>query len=138
MNETSLILIGSFISGLIGGTIPLLAYMHGWLRLEAGELRRRRTDIVYEIFGSRYSLQNDIDDEQAKHRFSHAINQIPALFADSPMVMQAYDRFLKSSSNANLSELMQELAKAVKIEHHIRLEHLETTMGFNASGGAHR
>ena len=136
MNEATVILAGAFISGIIGGMIPLLAYVHGWLRLEAGELRRRRTDIVYEIFGSRYSLRNDIDDEQARHRFSHAINQIPALFADSPKVMQAYDRFLKSSSNPNLLELMQELAKAVKIEHHIRLEHLETSMGFNAHGEA--
>ncbi len=101
------------------GTALLAVYLHrrNDRNLEHDEVRKRKVEIVYQLLGSRYVLQESypVSPEDAKV-FNTAMCLCPAYFSADAEVTKAFDRFLGSKSDDNQIALLRVAAKSAGLD----------------------
>ena len=127
--SVTIAILTALISGGLGGVATLLAYAHGYLRIERLEARRRRLEVAYDVLAYRYVLQaGSSSDETSRHGFNRALNQIPIAFGDDVEIIQAFDAFVNSKSDENLKRLLVVLAKRTGLRRVVLDSHLMKTL----------
>jgi hypothetical protein len=131
-------IIGSFLSGGIGGLAAVFAYAHGYLNLEKIERRKQKVTLAYELMASRYVLSdaNGARPSSEARDFHRAINLIPLVFAEHDTVKRLFDKFLTDKSNENLFALIEEVFRAsgLKDKYAISRTHLSKTFTIPTKG----
>lgn len=135
MESTTLVaIVTAIISGGIGGFATMLAYAHGYLRIERLEARRRRITVAYEVLAYRYALKpngnepNGNGDEISRHRFNKALNEISVVFGGDRDVIEIFDAFIINKSDDNLKNLLLILDRRTGLKGNLLDTHLMRTM----------
>ncbi|TDK39481.1 hypothetical protein E2F50_05040 [Rhizobium deserti] len=126
---TVVALVTAIISGGLGGIATLLAYAHGYLRIEKLESKRRRLEVAYDVLAYRYVLQaGSNSDDASRHGFNRALNQVPVVFGDDAEIIQAFDAFSNNKSDENLKRLLVVLTRRTGLRGIVLDSHLMKTL----------
>jgi hypothetical protein len=85
--------------------------------LETDEIRKRRVEIIYNLLGSRYVLMDKYQASSSEVQvFNTAMAAFSVYFANDGAAAAAYDRFLNSKTDENLTAMLSIAAKIAKLD----------------------
>jgi hypothetical protein len=85
--------------------------------LETDEIRKRRVEIIYNLLGSRYVLTDKYQAASSEVQvFNTAMAAFSVYFTSDRAVAEAYDRFLNSKTDDNLTAMLSIAAKIAKLD----------------------
>lgn len=133
-------LIGSLLSGGLGGLAAVLAYAHGYFNIEKIERRKQKIELTKELIASRYVLVdggNATDNELRD--FNRAMALIPYVYSDDKNVIAALDVFLNNRADDNLMRLLDAVILASGLKRYsISRTHLSRAFYVSQANGARR
>lgn len=128
-------IIGSLISGGIGGLAAVFAYAHGYLNIERIERRKQKIDLLQELMASRYVLVEAYSASDVDVRdFNRAMARIPYVFSDSKTVIAAFDNFLSDKTTDKLITILEAILASTGMKQYaVSRSHLTKTMSVQRS-----
>jgi hypothetical protein len=108
---------GGVVATLITTGATLYAHRSSDRALERDEIRKRKVEIIYQLLGSRYILVENYRASSEEVRiFNTAMALFSVYFEKDREASVAYDRFITSKSDDNLTHMLSMAAKAAKLD----------------------
>lgn len=105
-------IMSSLLSGLIG------VILSSWFYLRY-EHRKQKFDTLRRLLGNRFSLpeaeKNNF--EHSREEFFAALNEIVVVFHDSPIALDALNKYYENKSLDNLVRLFKAICKSLKVSY---------------------
>ena len=102
----------SLLSGLIG------VILSSWFYLRY-EHRKQKFDTLRRLLGNRFSVTEgqENNSEHSREEFFAALNEIVVVFHDSPIVLDALNKYHENKSQDNLLRLFKAICKSLKVSY---------------------